>query len=267
MTPGRFMRHLAAALLPMLAAPAAWAALTFSGSQGTLSASASFEIVGGKLQVVLTNTSANDALVPSDLLSGVYFNLAGGAGQLTPFSATAGGITYLNGAQKDAFSVAGQNVGGEWDYEAISHASLPGLNAGISSSGVGSIWDQPGFGGPNLGGPIVVDGMQYGITSAGDNVATGNNGLLDNEITKNSVIFLLDIANGFSLSSISNVTFQYGTSLEQPRYTAGPPTSGPPGVPAPATLLLVALAAACGWQVRRSRGARASGALAPLMPA
>lgn len=46
------------------------------------------------------------------------------------------------------------------------------------------------FPGPNLSGPPSPDGPdgpQYGLTSAGDNVLSGNSAMLTNKITKNSV--------------------------------------------------------------------------------
>ena len=49
----------------------------FSGSSGGLSATVSFDIVGSQLQVVLSNTSIGDVLVPSDVLTAVFFNIAG----------------------------------------------------------------------------------------------------------------------------------------------------------------------------------------------
>src|SRR5262245_58688626 len=48
--------------------------VTFSGSSGTLSAEVTFQTSGGNLIVTLTNTSTTDAMVPTDILTGVFFS-------------------------------------------------------------------------------------------------------------------------------------------------------------------------------------------------
>ena len=60
------------------------------------------------------------------------------------------------------------------------------------------------------------NGLQYGITSAGDNLATQNGGIANNEITKNSVTFTFTTSPAFSLTSLTNISFQYGTALDEP---------------------------------------------------
>lgn len=220
----------------------AQAAIVFNGSSGSLAASASFNLTGTQLTAVLTNTSAADALVPIDILTGVFFNVTGGSGLLAPLSAISGGPTYLNGVQ---VSPAGTAIGGEWAYAGVSQY---GANAGISSSGLGLF--GPGDLFPpaiNLAGPADPDGLQYGITSAGDNLATGNTPLMTNELTKNSVSFLFDVGNAFSLSQIGTVTFQYGTALNEPSFpgtsssNGGPPSSGPIPEPSSGSMALLAL--------------------------
>ena len=48
--------------------------ITYSGSSGNLSASVSFSLSGNTLNVILTNTSSADVLVPTNVLTGVFFN-------------------------------------------------------------------------------------------------------------------------------------------------------------------------------------------------
>lgn len=246
---------LALALAGFTFSSGAWSAVTFSTSAGTRAASASFDIVAGKLQVVLTNTSTFDVTQPIDVLTAVFFNVSGanGASQLTPFSALSGGITYLNGVQKDAGSVAGQNLGGEWGYDAVANGNVPTANAGISSSGLGGLFGQPNFNGPNLEANGALDGLQYGIASAGDNPTSGNGGVMGNEITKSSVTFLLTVAGGFNLAQISNLYFQYGTAMDEPRLVC----CGQQQVPTPGTWLLAAAGiAALGWRRRAALALR-----------
>lgn len=243
-----------AALAAVSIAQTASAAVFFTATNGSnLTATATFDIVGGKLQVVLNNSSAFDVLVPSNVLTALFFNLSGGASQLGVggASATSNGPTFQNGVQQNP---AGTNVGGEWAYAGVTNATLLGTNAGISSSGFG-LFGAGNFNGPNLSGPIAVDGLQYGITSTGDNLATDNGGLAGNEITKHSVTFLLDFAAGFTLAQISNVSFQYGTDLIDPRNTCTVNCGGPPAneIPEPGSAALAGLALLAAASVRRRK--------------
>ncbi|MCE7974290.1 MAG: PEP-CTERM sorting domain-containing protein [Leptolyngbya sp. PLA1] len=218
-------------------ASAASASVTFSGTSGNLAAAAEFDISAGSLIIRLTNTSTADVMVPADILTGVYFDVAGSSLSLTPVSATLyGGSVVLFGSN------GGGNMGGEFAY-ASSLVGGPGAaNYGISSSGLG-LFGNPNFNGPNLGGPAGVDGLQYGITSAGDNPATGNTPVTGtNELIKNSVEFRLSgLPQGFNLSSIGNVWFQYGTALNEPQVST----------PAPGALALLGLGGLIAGRRRR----------------
>lgn len=240
-----------AALAAVAFAQPASAAVTFTGSSGTLAASATFDIVAaGSLKVTLTNTSGFDALVPADLLSTVFFS--SGSVVFTPVSATlAPGSTVFFGPD------GGGNVGGEWAY-ASGFAGPGGATSGISSSGFG-LFGASNFGGPDLDPPNAVNGMNYGITSAGDNTATGNAQLTGGEpFIKNSVNFMLSYTGNFALTDISRVSFQYGTSLTEPNIPGGC-IRGTPGcgttdteIPEPGTLALVGLALlGAAWGRRR----------------
>src|SRR5690242_90885 len=94
-----------------LAVPQAQAGTaTFTGSVGTLSASVEFAVVGGNLQVTLTNTSLNDINAAAGLLTAVFFDVAGNP-TLTPVSAL-----IAPGSTEQYGTAAGGNVGGEWEY-------------------------------------------------------------------------------------------------------------------------------------------------------
>lgn len=211
--------------------------ITFSGVSGNLSASASFDIVAGNLQVKLANTSATDTSVSADLLTGVFFTVAGNPA-LTRISALSGDVTHTGTTINSA---AGTVVGGEWAY--LNGLSQYGANSGISSSGLG-IFGAANFPGANLAGPSngAVSSFEYGIGSAGDNFSTGNPALLATPITSNSVIFTLGgLVPGFSLTDISGITFQYGTSLTEPSFRGTPNTGRTTQIPEPGTLALLGL--------------------------
>ena len=215
----------------------------FTGGSGEPAATVSFDIVGSQLQVVLSNTSTGDVLVPSDALTAIFFNIAGNP-LLTRNSATSGGPTYLGSTN---VSGAGTVVGGEWAYR--NGLSQYAANSGISSSGLGVFGPGDRFPGANLSGPDSPNGVEYALASAGDNPATGNGGILGEELTRSSVTFLLTTASPFDLSAIGNVTFQYGTSLSEGHFSGTTSRS----VPEPGTLGLAGLALLAGAGIRRRR--------------
>lgn len=206
----------AAALVAVVGSSAS-AAVTYAGSAGAKAAEAEFSVVGNTLTVKLTNTSTADVLVPSDVLTAVFFNVSGSATSFAPASAvlTAGSYVIQDSAP------AGGIVGGEWAYrnDVSEGGPISGTNHGISSTGLG-VFGGPSFPGSNLGGPAAVDGLQYGLVSAGDNAATGNGGIMGADgLIHNSVTFTFTGANGFNLSRINCVYFLYGTALNEGGFT------------------------------------------------
>ena len=214
-------------MLTIISAPVGATPITFTAS-GTnsstgqaISASAAFDIVAGNLQVTLTNLGA-DVLAPSDVLTAVFFNIPGSP-SLSRISANLNGSSVLFGP--------GGIIGGEWAYTNSVGGGPSGANEGISSSGFGIFGPGNLFPGPNLQGPISPDGVQYGITSGVDNPATGNAPVTGrNALIQSSAVFTLgSLPLTFTLADISNVSFQYGTDLNEPNIS----------VPEPSTLLLL----------------------------
>jgi hypothetical protein len=217
--------------------------IIFAGSSGTCNASVTFEQIGLSLQVTLVNTSLDDTLLPSDVLTAVFFTLAGDP-TLTRVSA----IISSNSTVLFGGTGPGGAVGGEWAYKNHLSGAPLGADEGISSSGLGLFGPSNRFPGSNLQGPANPDGLQYGITSAGDNPATGNGPVTGGSaLIKNAVVFTLSgLAANYALgvSSISNVSFQYGTATSEPNM----PGITPDLIPEPSTWALVIsslLALAC----------------------
>jgi hypothetical protein len=208
---------------------------TFSYSSGTSSASAVFDITSGNLKITLTNTSGSDVMVPTDVLTGIFFDLQAGADPtLTRVSASLAGassVIFAPGAPvsgTQATSGVGTNgLGGEWAYKTVGTGLHYGLDSGVSSSGLGSFGETDRFRtDSNLQGPDDPNGLQYGITSAGDDGTTGNAAVTgSNALIKNSVVFEFSgLPAGYDLASMGgNTTFQYGTAYDEPSFPADVP--------------------------------------------
>ncbi len=206
-------------VVTLISAPVGATSITFTGSSGNLSASALFDLTGNTLTITLTNTSLADVLVPTDVLTGLFFD-TNPAHTLTPVSASLNGSTVYYGSLTD--------VGDGWGYGA--GVSAHEENSAISASGAVNGLGHSNFSSNNN----ALQGLDYGILSAGDNTATDNGGI-HGPLIKNSVQFALTAGSGFSLSDLgNNVVFQYGTALTDPNFP-----NDPTSVPEPSVLLLL----------------------------
>lgn len=211
-----------------LHASVARANLTFSAFSGDLVASVNFAQSGGDLVVTLTNKSAIDVDMPMDVLTAVFFDVNGPALSLTPTSAVLGPDSVVLFDDPPPGGV----VGGEWEYEDSFDAPAPrGARYGISSAGFSLFGSGVIFPGPNLDPPPNINGLNYGITSAGDNPLTGNAAVTGgNPLIQDQVVFTLSgLPAEFDFGRIQRVNFQYGTDLSEPN------------IPEPVSALLLGL--------------------------
>ncbi len=237
--------------LLLLVQPALAGAISFGFSSGNRAATVNFDSSGGDLIVTLTNTSTFDVLVPTDVLTAVFFELDGNP-TLTRVSALlpAGHSVLVGGTGVDV-TPGDRVVGGEWSY--LSGITNPsGHNQGVSSTGVGSFGPGNLFPGGNLQGPASPDGLQYGITSAGDDLLTGNGGVSGQHLIRNSVVFTLSGFSGEPDNVITAVRFLYGTSLDEPQFEGETTVI----VPEPSTLALAIGGLAIAGLLCRRRRAR-----------
>jgi hypothetical protein len=236
------------AALNLFASMAFATSITFSGggtngaSGNNLSASAQFDLSGSTLTLTLTNTSisANNMYVPSDVLMAVYFGTTSLTG-LAPQTASLDGSTVVN--------PDGTDVGSNWEFLG-GFSPVRGLVNGISASGL-TVFGHGNFNNcaasstcNNLGG------INWGLVPSFFPPPQGiNGGVSGRTLVDDRLQFTLNTMPDFSLASINNVQFQWGTSDTE--FSA----TGTSSTPEPSTLILVGggLALAAFW--RRKNGA------------
>ncbi len=199
----------------------------YSGSSGNLAASASFDLAGSTLTVTLANTSISDVTVPSEVLTGLFFN---SNYALTPVSVSLNDSLVFYGSTNDP--------GKGWGYK--TGVSAHGMNSALSASGAVAGLGQSNFSSITMN----LQGLDYGLLSAGDDAATGNGGLTGKgkgPLFNNSLEFTLRAPQGFTLDNLgADVVFQYGTSLLEPSFWGAPPISTVTlPTPEPGTFLLL----------------------------
>jgi hypothetical protein len=182
---------------------------TYAGTNTALSAQVTFDkVTSTTLRVVLSNVATSDVTVPSDVLSGVYFTLPSNVSlALTAVSITSGSTWAYTTTTPSASTLLSN-----WAYNGSLSGGFNSATAGISSAGLGS------FGG--------VGGTDYGILSAGDNLATGNTGVTGKgPLAQSSMTFTFDVSGSGASSFVGDIAtnagfavkgFQYGTSTSEP---------------------------------------------------
>jgi hypothetical protein len=199
-----------------------------SSSTDARSASVTFDTSsdGSTLVITLTNTSLTAPTTARDILTGLFFDIAGNP-LLKPVDAVClgygqpGGCAITNGGT-DAGSTLPGEVSGQWSFRDKTDLAY-GADYGISSTFLGGLFNNIAFGFPGN----VIEGrgsIDYGITTANDpcvdptnagcGVGVNNNLLWRPEISDSVVFYLSGLAPGFDPSAtISNVTFNSGTGM------------------------------------------------------
>jgi len=239
----------AAAVLVPVQAFAVSTTFNFAGTDGgTRFASAEFVLDGSTLQLTLANTSPFAAHDQTYILTAVFFDLlpANPLPVLTPSSAVLapGSVAQTNNVNNSP-QPAGGVVGGEWAYAHGADANHPlqyNSDQGISSAGFG-LFGAGNFPGPNLEGPVSVDGVQYGLVGPAGIANDASGGLGKNSVIRNAAVFTLTDGD-LTGYTVGNVVFQYGTDLCDPHFVPGG-GGQPPPVPEPLTVIGV-FAGLCG---------------------
>jgi hypothetical protein len=227
-------------------------AATFTGSSSGLSAEATFTISGNQLTILLTNTDdatgAGATFSPSEVLTGVFFNLGGETFTTVSATLTANAsILQTSTCNVAATCATTTNVGGEFSYASGGANWLAGTTQGISSSGYLNANTSSGnFNGSNLDDPGAIDGLNFGLVPDGWAAGSGNPKLDSVPLIEGTVQFVLTIPEGLSEEDITNVYFTYGTSAGEGTVTGETTgtleTGSGSTIPEPAALSLLGLA-------------------------
>ena len=223
----------------------------------TLTASVTFEVIGDQLKIVLRNTgdtSGGSVDKSANTLTGVFFDLPEGY-TLTPTAAfvKSGSILQASTCDVEGANCATQtNVGGEFVFKEGSWSGHLG-DYGISSSGyIDAAAGGGNFNGDNLDNPDAPDGINFGIVAPqSQSPFIPNTGAMsENPLIEHKVVLWMTIDGDIPLDPllISNVSFQYGTSLSEPQIKVFIP---PSSVPEPVLLLMLAPAVVIGIRRRR----------------
>lgn len=255
----RFSRESWAPTLPgvalcvaLMASPCR-ASLTFDGSLTSgghsLAAQVDFAVSGSNLVITLTNTSTQtyttSQAVPTDLLTGLFFDLSGDPA-LTHSSAIPSAIVNPASPAPSALKVemVGKSVVGTlggWQFK----ESSSGLSGVTQHYGLGTAGFSIFNGNAVNQGPG--NGFNYGIINSAYSHGQGNHPVDGTPLVQNNITFTLGgLPGGFALSDISNVRFQYGTSLTEASFSG----HSVQAAPEPSTLVAALTGLALVWLAR-----------------
>lgn len=202
----------------------------------TLSATATFSVSDLNLIVTLSNTGAFAPVNANDILTGVFFTLSGDL-KLTPVSAeVASGSSVIDHRLPLGFT---GDVGSQWAYRNDLVGAPGGADEGISSTSLKWFSAKNLFSRQKPKGFGSLGGISFGITTLDDLGGHSRGNLKNQALIQNSVVFTFSgLPNDFSLSDISDVTFQYGTGAKAPKLIGEVMANN---VAEPPTIVLVAV--------------------------
>jgi len=235
----------------------------FEGSQNDLRAQVVFSRVDGSLVIRLSNIGKADVLRAEDVLTAVFFDLAGKP-ELTMVSAVISVGSYLIHPDKMHNPIVDGDVGGEWAYRRVTDKvwDVPGNTSyGISTCEFDSEFTQyDRFSSNTLMKPDNVQGVDFGllptsyVKGTGQQQVEGNLPLIIHEVT-----FIFDgLPEDFDMDTgITNVWFQYGFNLggldrNGSPHPYFPATRQNAEKPEPMTLSLMALGSIALWRRRKA---------------
>jgi len=214
------MKHLGVVALalvlgisPAMALPLVVTASGVGNDGETLKAKATFDAVGGELVIQLFNEGTYDPNDAGDILTALFFDVRGNpAFTRVEAKLTLGSSVKGNGGLTDPGGV----VGSEWAHKGGLSGAPHGAKYGVSSAGFGLFGPGDRFPGADLQPPTSPDGVQYGVTTLADTAGNDNGSIASSGLIKNGVVFRLgNLPAGFTVDQIANVSFQYGTGLDE----------------------------------------------------
>jgi len=201
---------------------------------GLVDAEASFTLSNDSITLTLTNLFQNPRAV-SQLISALTFTVSGASGPSSLNTSNSGDISTINSD--------GTYTTGAPDSLASWTASKAGTSINLTTLGAGT---------PNI--LIIGPDDAGGFTHLGfyDNANKSITGDSHNPSVLGSATFTITIPGVTSSSTLSGVTFQFGTDAGR-NLVAGVPTTI--AVPEPATLTMLGIGIACmagyGWRRRK----------------
>jgi hypothetical protein len=161
-----------------------------------------------------SNTGTFAPANANDILAGIFFTINGDP-ELTPESAdVASGSSVVDHRLPLGFD---DDVGSQWAYRNDLVGTPNGTDEGISSESSKSFNTKDLSSNKKIKGFGSFSGVSFGITTLADLGSHTRSNLKNQAVIQNSVVFTFSgLPSNFSLSDISDVTFQYGTSIKAP---------------------------------------------------
>jgi hypothetical protein len=219
---------------------------TNSVSKNALAASVVFDnsLNPGKLTISLSNNKG--VSVPSDVLTAVLWDYNGSPLNLGLSSATASKVTANNGSSTTN-NVDLLGCLDEWQFASTSKTA--GFTTGVNQ--------HYGLGTAGLGIFASNGGQQFNYGIIGGYNSNANPAVKGGTFINNSATFVLSsLPTNFDIQKISNVRFQYGTSLTEPSIVQAQgsyytPPSPPKKVPESSTAAALGLFALVGLGLKK----------------